>query len=194
MCVRVQIGVDVRCYIVYYIIIYYILLLYYILSILFSSSVLSSVLLFFLSLALLIFCSLLPILHSSLPSPHSKYTCRHLDILIYIPLQYSETILFWSIFHLSISFHYSNPLFLFRSSILLPIIFYSSGSISNSSFLSSSPILFSSQSIILFPSHLPLQSSSSLSSVPHLPIPPSLYPLIQSIRVGIWISLFIFYH
>ena len=80
---------DVWCYIVYYYyytytIIYYILyyilyiiihiLLYYYYYILYytlPSSDLSSI--------------PFPIIHVPLQSSHSKYTCRHLDILIYIP-------------------------------------------------------------------------------------------------------------
>ena len=81
--------------------------------------------------------------------------------------------------------------------LLLYLILYSSLPLLFSPFLSHLPlpILFSSLTIILLPIYLiPLSSSQAHPLLPSSSDLLSLYnPLIQSIRVGIWISLFMFH-
>ena len=79
--------------------------------------------------------------HLSLPSsdpfPHSKYTCRHLDILIYIP-RHSSSIPFPILFrntcrHLDILIYIGNPVWrgcsIFRAGVMCLIV-WNSGCVS----------------------------------------------------------------
>ena len=178
--------------VLYYIIIYYyyytiLFLLFYLLpntllfpsqsSLVLLSSPLSlpSQLLLFLSQPFLSSFPSIFLLSHPLPLPsssHSKYTCRYLDMLTYIP-DSSQSYL---------------PLISSSSSVLFLLIPILPQSIIPSIFLLFYSLLFfSSLSFHLSP--FPSQSFSNKASISNSK--ESIY-LIQSIRVGIWIHLFIF--